>query len=538
MGNAPAVSIQTTVATPTEAVPYLSHALITFVPEDSTFASNFAASTASWMFQDPNTLQGLVAEVGPDNWKSRLQSLGAPITEPIWTALAAFFGPLKVADANGNRGRVEKPDVVYIGRRTSAVVSANTIVFNTNTAGSTRVKINPSKYLYSASSPAGALADVTITADGVKTVGDLADDLAAALNGVADFAAHFTAVSDGIDTVTITSLAAGYPLIAVVRSSTPGPTITQTITTANVPGAYDADLTEMQIAVETAPEESHAAARRFYWITDLQGDDVVNAEGMEWVQKQADSAVTDPVRDYQFCAWSTSGARKIYIGANLVGNFDPSSTDSAAETASKANGGTGWTRASVHDHPFYEFLVPALLGRTIGYLPGAISFTAKVLQGDTAAAKMTPFSAGTNETLTLGDARRFNYYSDDGPGLDGMAKWGYLSDGSFMDRPWTADYVTYFVRLRLLQWMTRKDIVTFTDVDIKAGAGIIEAAIAEVPAVIPGSIGVVSLERSQVNPANIVARVYYDYEAGGTGSGVINRIGTPSEPVQITIVDG
>src|SRR5690606_36168403 len=112
-----------------------------------------------------------------------------------------------------------------------------------------------------------------------------------------------------------------------------------------------------------------------------------------------------------------------------------------------------------------------------------ISFTAKVLQGDTAAAKMTPFSAGTNETLTLGDARRFNYYSDDGPGLDGMAKWGYLSDGSFMDRPWTADYVTYFVRLRLLQWMTRKDIVTFTDDDIKAGAGIIEAAIAEVPAV-------------------------------------------------------
>ena len=536
----PAVSIKTTVASPVTVVPYLNHALISFVPEDSAFASAFAASTAAWMFADPNTLQGLVAELGPSNWQSRLQSLGAPTTEPIWTAMAAHFGPLAYPDANGNRERIVKPDVVYVGRRTSAVVSANTFTFDTNTAGRVRIRVNQAKNLYAGSTPVGSLADTTVVADGVLTVADLADAAAAQLTALADFAAHFTATSDAVDTVTVTSLVAGYPLILGIRSSTPGPTVTQAITTANVANAYRDDLREMQAAAEfTDPGVvDEPQQRRWYWITDLQGDDVVNAEGLAFVENQADTASFNPPRDYQFAAWSTSGSRSITIAGSQVGNFNPASTASASKAASTANGGTGWTRGSVHDHPRYEFLVPALLGRTIGYLPGDVSFTSKVLAGENAAAKMSPLGYGTNEGLTLGDSRRFNWYSDDGPGITGMAKWGYLSDGSFMDRPWIADYVTHFATTDLLAWMARKNITSYTDVDIQAGAGIIEAAIAKVPAVLPDTIGVVSIARDAVNPANIVARVYFDYTGAGTSGGVINRFGTPSSPIPITITDG
>jgi hypothetical protein len=537
VGNAPAVSILTTVASPADEVPYLNHALISFVPENTTFRTNFTNSTADWMLLSPTTLQGLVAEVGPDTWQSRLKSLGATDSEPIWTACAAFFGPLNVADGNGNRERVTKPDVLYLGRRTSAVVSINTFKFLTNTAGRTRVKINPATYLYSDSSPVGALADTTVVADGVLTVADLADDLAAQLTAITDFAAHFTAVSDGVDTVTVTSLQPGYPLIMVARSSTPGPTFTQTVTTANVANAYYDDLTEMQQAAEfgalvTPPR------RRYYWQTDLQGDDTVNAEGMEWVQDQYDPAQFTPRRDYQFLSWSTSGGRALFIGANQVGNFVQAATASAAGLAHVANGGAGWTRASVHDHPMYEFLAVALLGRTIGYLPGDVSFTAKVLQGDTDAAKVSPLEYGDNESLTLADERSFNYYSADGPGLDGMAKWGYTCDGSFMDRPWLADYVTYKAKLRLLQWMVRNNITTYTDPTLAAGAAVIAAAIAEIPAVLPDTIAVTFAPRSAVNPADIVARVYFEYVGGGTSGGIINRFGTPSSPIPITIVDG
>jgi hypothetical protein len=44
--------------------------------------------------------------------------------------------------------------------------------------------------------------------------------------------------------------------------------------------------------------------------------------------------------------------------------------------------------------------------------------------------------------------------------------------------------------------------------------------------------------RSAVNPADIVARVYFEYVGGGTSGGIINRFGTPSSPIPITIVDG
>lgn len=536
MGNAPAVSVVTTIASNTPVVPYLNHALITFRPEDSTFATNFAASTQDWMFLSSATNQGLVAELGVDNWQSRLKSLGATSTEPVWTAVDAHFNQLTLPDARGNRVRIVKPDVVYIGRRTSAVASVNTFTFTGNDAGTCRIKVNQAKYLYASSDPAGSLVDVTVTADGGLTTDQLATAAAAALNAVTDFSAHFLAGAVG-SVVTVTGDVAGYPLILSIANSTPGPTTTQAITTANVANAYYDDLTEMQDALEFGSLLDQPM-RRVYWITDLQGDDTVNAEGAEWVQDQGDSAQFTPIRDYQFVMWSTSGARLITISGNQVGNFNPSATASAAQNAQDANGGEGWNRAGVHDHDRYEFLGPALLGRCIGYLPGQVSFTSKVLYGGTAASRMSPRDFADDETLTLGDSRSFNWYSAESPLGLGSAKWGYLADASFMDRKWTEDYVSYQVRTDLLTWMQINSIITYTDADIAAGAAVIKAAMVKIPAIIPNSIGVTYLGRDQVNPANIVARIYYDYSPTGNSSGVINRIGTPSSPIQIVISEG
>ena len=536
MGNAHAVSIQTTVASPVAAIPYLHHLGVTFVPEESTFRTNFENSTAPWMFRDANTDLGLVAEVGPENWRARLLSLGATSEEPIWTWCAAFFGPLAVADANGNRARVQKPDALYLCRRTSAVPSQNTVQFTSNTAGRVRVRVSQSKYLYAGETPAGALSDTTVVADGILTVAQLANALAAQLTAIPGFVAHFTAISDGVDTVTVESNEPGYPLILSITKTSPGPALIQTITTANVPNAYYDDLTEIQAAAELGPNND-PPIRRIYWLTDLQLDDTVNTEGAQWVEDQANTALFSPPRDYLFKMGSSSGARDIKnIGGAGLGNFDPLATASAAGLAAVANGGTGWTRAGVYDHPRHEFLIAALAGRTIAYLPGEISFTAKVLQGDNPAARMSPLDYGDNESLTLADSRRFNYYSADAPG--GMCKWGFLANGSFFDRVWLADYVTYVVRTAVVQWMTLNNITTYTDDTLGAGAGVISAAIATVPAVIPDTIGVVFIGRDQVVPANIVARIYFDYTGSGTSGGIINQFGTPSSPIPITIIDG
>jgi hypothetical protein len=536
VGNAPAVSVQPTVASNTPVVPYLNHALFTCVPEDSTFATNWANSTQPWVYPFPGSLQGGVLEVGVDSWQSRLQSLGATSSEPCWIAAAAHFNALRLANAAGVRERQSKPDVLYLARRTRAQPSVNTVEFSNNTAGRVRVRVNPARRLYATSTPSGALADVTVTADGAKTVTQLATELAALLNAITDFTDHFTA-APALGVVTVTSVADGYPLILEVTASTPGPTMVQVVTTANVAGDYEDDLDDIQEALEFGAHLD-VPSRKAYWWTDLQGDDTVNAEGFAWAEAQADPAQHTPIRDYQFLGWSTSGARRIQVGANFVGNFDPTSTDSAAQTAAEANGGFGWSRGSVHDHDRFEFLVPALLGRTIAYLPGRVSFTSKVLQGGVAAAQIQPRDRGDNETLTLGDSRRFNWNSAEGPGLLGSYKWGYRSDGGFIDQKWLEDYIRHVVKNGLLELMQLRNIVTYTDDDIQAGRDKIVEMLASIPAIDPESIGVAYLGRDEVNPSNIVARVYYDYTGTGESTGVINRFGTPSNPLPITIVDG
>jgi hypothetical protein len=531
MGNGQAVNIKSTVTTVVPVVPYLNHALFTFRPVDAAFLAAFIASEQTWMYQSPATLEGLVAELTGENWQSRLKSLGANSDEPIWKALDAHFNQVSVADAQGIRARLSKPDAVYIGRRTSAVVSQLEITFTTNDAGRVRVKINPAKYIYSANDPTGSLADVTVVADGVLTPTQLATALAAALNALPAFTALFSA-TPALGVVTIASLVAGYPLMADVLTSTPGPTVTQEVVTANVANAYRDDLFEMQEAAETGAQLD-PPTRKWYWIHDLQLDDVVNAEGMAWVENEGDVGVNNPILDYQFVSGSSTGNKSILFGADLIGNFDSNATDSASQVAQAANGGLGWSRSSVHDHDRAEYLVPALLGRTIGFLPGQVSFTSKVLFGQTASSRISGRDYADAETLSFD--RSLNWYSAEGP--NGSAKWGYLSDGSFMDRKWLEDYATYLSTVRLTGWMQLKDIVEYSDDDIIAGAGQISAALATIPAINASTITVSFLTRAQVPDGFIAGRIYNFFVSFATTNGVINRIGTLDDKIQIFLAD-
>ena len=534
MGNNPSVSFKTEVVAPTSGLPYLHHALITFRPSTTDFLAGFVGNSQQWMFPSPATNEGLVAQLTPNNWQSRLKSMGALPTEPLWRALDAHFKQLAVADGTtGIRADFPLPDVVYVGRRTSAVVSAQTVEFSTNTAGTVRVRVNQAKFIHADASPAGSLADVTVVADGVLTVGDLATDLAAQLNAIAGFAAVYSAVA-ALGVVTITSLVAGYPLVVDVAPSTPGPTMVLTVTTANVANAYKGDLDEMQEAFETG-DQLDPPVRRAYWITDLQGDDVVDNEGMDWVEDQADTSINNPPRDYQFLAWSTTGARVIFFAGDRIGNFDPSATDSLAQVAVAANGNTGYTRGSVHSHDRWEFMVPALLGRVIGALPGATSFTDKVLFGSTANARMSPRDYGDNESLADLDSRRFNWYGAEGP--RGSARYGTSPSATvgFIDRKWLEDYSTYQATTDLIAWKQLREIVAYDTPTIEAAATIIAAALAKIPAINAATIRVTFLTRDQVDPANIADRVYTDFAAFAVSFDVINKIGTLADPTNITI---
>ena len=97
--------------------------------------------------------------------------------------------------------------------------------------------------------------------------------------------------------------------------------------------------------------------------------------------------------------------------------------------------------------------------------------------------------------------------------------------------------MTYLCALRLVEWKQRANITAYTNDSISAGAGIIAGAMAELPAIDTPSIQVSFLPRSAVNPGNIAARIYNDYNAFAVSFGVINKIGTLSEPIQVTIND-
>lgn len=529
MGNYQAANSQTTVASPVTALAFLHHLCITFVPSTSGFLTGFEDSVQSWMFVSPATNKGLVAELQPANWQSRLKSLGATPDEPVWRAVDAHFKQLKVADSSGARDSLQLTDKVFIGRRTRAAPSLQTVTFTTNAAGTVRVKVNQAKYIHADETPAGSLADVVITADGVLTVAQLATALDAALTAVPGFTAAYTVVAT-LGAVAIESIADGYPLTIDLLVSSGGPTMTLDVDTANVAGDYQDDLDDIQEAAEFGTHLD-PPARQFFWLTDLQADDVVSLEGMAWQNVQ--KTTQTPPRDYFFWAWATSGGKVIDNAAgDPSGNFDPTATGALSQLAAAALGDEGYP-SSITDHDRWEFVVPALLGRTIGYMPGEVSFTSKVLFGSVADARMTGRDFGDNEILAKD--RNFSWYSAEGP--RGAHKYAATSNGSFADRYWLEAYCTYLTQLRLVEWMQLRDIVTYSDDDIAAARSVVADAIAELPAVNSATINVTFLTRAQVNPDDIANRVYSYFASFADTLGIINQIGTSENPITITLTD-
>ena len=515
MGYAPSVVVKSEVASVLSQVPYLNCALLTFYPSTSGFLSGFQAGA---QYVDPGTGDGLVGELTINNWTSKLKAWGATEDEPIWQQVAAHLFPSGVLNAQGQRvpNPVKIPPRVFIGCRQTSVPSEADIEFTTNTAGTVTVTINKSGNIFDD----GYLTQVQVVADGVLTVAQLATALDTALGLDANFAALYTS-SAALGVVSIASIADGFPLRISISVTTGGPIMTQTVTTANTPGDYYDDLTLMQSVAELSDDPTTGKPeRRWYWISDTQGDDTVNAEGFEWVQDQQDNV--SPSRDYQFRGLSPA-----------TSNFDPLAVASPSQAAQAANGGEGWNRGGVCFHDLYEWPVSALLGRCIGYLPGEISFTDKVLIGANKYAKITPRNQGDNASLA--NDRTFDYNTIEGP----LGAWrrGWLADGSFCDRKWLEDYATYVANLGLTLYKQRKNIVTFTDSDISAGASVIAQALLTLPAIaqVPSALSVTFLKRSEVSPSNIAARTYVDYTVTAGSGGIIDTFGTIATPIIITI---
>lgn len=518
MAKDPSVVIKTELLTPTEDLPYLNRALYTFRPSTSTFLAGFIANAE---FVDPDTLEGLVAEVTINNFESKLKAWGATTDEPIYQFCQATFFPLGIV-VNGTRfpANVERVPSIFLGRRTRSVNTQQTIEFTTNTAGSVVFTINPSKNNFED----GWLFQTTIVADGVLTVANLRDAAVAALNADAGFAALYLAAPVGVaGEFTITSLVDGFPLIVKIAVTSGGPIMTSAVTTANVPGDYALDLDDIQRVAEDSDDPiTGKPERRWFWITDVQGDPDVNAEGYEWVQDERE--LTVPI-DYQFHGLSRDPL-----------DFDPLSAGaSEAEVAAAANGGAGWNYASVCFHDLWEWPVAAIFGRTIAYLPGDISFTDKVLIGSVGAAKITPRDQGDNASLA--DERHFNYNSPEGP--RGSWRWGYLADGSFWDRDWITNYATYVAKRALEDFKLARNIVQFTNDDINAGKGAIVNGLLTLPAFanLPDEIVVTAVLRQDLDPVDITNRTYVDYTFRCGYGGVINRMGTTAEPIIGTITE-
>ena len=516
MSYDPSVVIESSVAVVLTDLPYLNVMCLTFAPSTSAFKAGFEAGAS---FVDPTTNLGLGEELTVRNFESRLRAFGATPTEPVWQAVKGHFNPRATADAQGFRDRIKLPPRIFIAARTRAANSETTLDFTTNTTGFITITVNPSRNLFAD----GYLAQVVVEADGVKTAADLRDEAVAGLVAIPEFAALYLAAPGGGDDMTITDLApdGGYPLVVKVEVTTGGPIITNTVTTANTPGDYALDLDDVKRVLELQDDPiTGKPERRMFFISDLQGDKTVNAEGYEWAQDEREEQVP---RDYEFHGFSLDPL-----------NFDPlSAGTSEAEIAAAANGGTGWNYGSVCDHDLYEFPVPVLLGRTIGYLPGEISFTSKVLDGSVSEAKITPRDKADNASLAAD--RRFNYNSPDGP--KGRWVWGYLSDGSFVDRDWLASYAKYVGEQAKLQFMALRNIVAFTNADIEAGASALRDGLLTIPALaqFPDLLTVTYKTRQELDSNSIAVREYVDYTVTAASGGVINRFGTIANPISVTI---
>jgi hypothetical protein len=515
MSQDPSVVIKSQVVQQSTARPYLNRGCVTFRPSTTAFLNGFIALAG---FKDPGTGDGLVAELTINNYASTLRAMGAQEDEPIWQFVKGMYTQEPQRAANGTIVPITRPPSIFIGRRTSAVVSRQTIDFTTATAGRVTITVNPSRFLFAS----GALASVTITADGVKSDNDLRDEAFAALNAIPGFAAVFlaaAAVPDG--QFTITSLSPGYPLIVKVTSTTGGPVMTNTVTTANVANAYRDDLIEIVTASEDQDDPiTGKPERRFFFITDLQGDKVVNAEGYAYVQ--ARRALTVPV-DYQFHGLSRDPL-----------NFDPTSAGtSEAEIAAAANGGQGWNYGAVMAYDLYDNFVANIWGMTIGNLPGSTMFASRVLYGSTPESRCQPRNQGENASLAT--TRRFNYYSPEG--ARGQTFNSFTSDGAHIDQDWLAQYARHLATEALIRWKGERSIISFLDEDIAAGAEVITFALLKLPvfARLADELIVEAVPVSQLSANAIAGRVYLGYSVSAVSGGVIERFGAIGDPILISI---
>lgn len=519
MGNVPIANIQAVVAAAVTAKSYQNRAIFTFVPSTSTFLNAYKAQAASDdVFTDPNTGEALVMRLTFGNWMAKLKALGATSAEPVWHAVNGHFHPTGEPDSNGISDVITLPDFVYIGRRTSATPTIKTLTFTTNTEGTVVFDCFPAKYIFANNVPKGELARITVAADGVLTVTQLATVFRTAFN-LAIPSTIALAAAGGPGANTVTSAADGYPIVILVRSSDPGPTVTQTDDTSVIAAAYSDDMAEMRAAAEQSADPLVDAERRWYWWTDLQGNDAVNAQGFAYVDAQG---LLFPVVDYQFKGWSTDPA-----------NYDPLASNSPAQNAQAANGGEGWHRSVVVMHPRWEFIVPVWLGRCIGYQPGEVNFADRSLYGSVPDAKLQKIDYLDNES-TLKE-RFCDYYASDGP--HGCSKWGALADGSYTDRKWLEDWVRRVGQDALRAYLQVKNIVQYTDADIEGGAGVLQNTLRLIPAIDPAAITVTFKTRREVDANNIANRIYIDYFVVCGGRGVINQIGTPENPIQITVIE-
>lgn len=512
----PSVVISAQVTEFVEDTPHLNAALFSFTPNAAAFLTGFEAGAE---FVDPLTGDGLASELNVNNWQSRLTAWGADDSEPVWQACSAYFNAQSAPDAQGFRAPVTRPPYVIIGLRTRSTQSIELLDFTTATAGDVTITINPSRNVFAA----GYLAQTVVVADGILTATQLRDAAVSQLNAIAAFAAVYTA-APGVnpEDLTITSNSNGQPLIVKITVTTGGPIVTQTVTTSVIAGDYLDDLDDIKRVAEDQDDPVLGKPiRRWFWTTDLQLNDDINAEGFEWVQGQRDDGTLP--REYQFHGQSHSSL-----------NFDPlSAGTSPAEIAKAANGGAGWDYGSVCDHDLYEWQVAAEFGRCIGYLPGAIAFANKQLYGSGSYAKMTPRDKADNATLAAD--RFFNYYGPDG--RRGSFVWAYLANGSRWDRDWIAVFAKYFGERELTSWRQQNNIINYTDASIAAGASILTSAMLLLPgiAALPDDLSVAFVGRRQVDPADIANREYNSYSVRASYAGPIDRFGTAATPINISI---
>lgn len=518
MGADPSVVVNAEVVNPTSAVTHLQRAMFTFVPSTAPFLAGFQAAA---QFGTPGDRIGAV--LTRNDYVTLLEGWGAAEDEPVRQALDAFFGPRAAPDAQGLRGTVIIADRVYIGRRTRAEVtqwSLQLLAPDPPPAGTITVTVCPKGEGPGTQRTFTFLAQEVVAYDGVDLLTVIRDNIVAALNANADFSAVALAAPVGGDTLTITTLAEGFPLIVTVEVSVGGVNFALTKVSNHVATSWSNDLDDINRAIEDEGEQ----ARSYYWLHDLQWDDDVNEEAFAYMTTLAQDPANPQAYQYHGQSYNQL-------------NFDPlAAGTSPAEIANAAK----YARASVMDHStprqLCEFLVAALYGRTTAYLPGEINFSDRVLNGSNANAIISKQDPGLNEPLAT--TRFFNFYSAEGP--SGSSKWGYLASSAtgnprFIDQTWLEDYTEFVATVALIQFKQVRNIVSYTDVDIQAGVGVLTRVVAAIPAIIADSVIVTFKKRTEVDPQLIIERTYVDYIVSATAAGAINRFGTQSQPISITI---